>query len=165
MKNLKSILLAGFITVSAFSATIFTSCNPDACKDVVCNNNGTCTDGTCTCAVGFEGTNCDTESRTKVFGSFLLSGTDSDGGTYTNISATVATSSTSATKFIFSIPLASISQACTMSGANSFTIDQTTISGVTTTGSGTYTGTTLTISLSQNDATGTTVFTLSGNKQ
>ena len=165
MKNLKSILIAGFLTVGTFATSVFTSCNPDACKDVVCNNGGTCTDGTCSCVAGFEGTNCDTESRTKIFGSFLLSGTDSDGDTYTNINTTVSTSSSSATKFIFSVPLAALSLTCTMTGANTFTIDQTTVSGVTTTGSGTYNGTTLTISINQNDAAGTLITNLSGNKQ
>lgn len=65
MKNLKSILLAGFLTVGAFSSAVFTSCNPDACKDVVCQNGGNCTDGTCTCPAGYEGTLCETMARTK----------------------------------------------------------------------------------------------------
>ena len=65
MKKLKSILVASILTVATFSATVFTSCNPDACKDVVCNNGGTCTDGNCACPVGYEGTLCETASRTK----------------------------------------------------------------------------------------------------
>jgi hypothetical protein len=70
MKNLKSILLAGFLTVGAFSSAVFTSCNPDACKDVVCQNGGTCTDGTCACPTGFEGSNCETLSRAKFLGTY-----------------------------------------------------------------------------------------------
>merc|ERR1712227_310055 len=33
----------------------------DPCLDVVCKNEGTCTDGACTCAEGFIGTDCGTE--------------------------------------------------------------------------------------------------------
>jgi hypothetical protein len=70
MKNLKSILLAGFLTVGAFSSAVFTSCNPDACKDVVCNNGGTCTDGTCACPAGYTGANCDTKANTLFAGTW-----------------------------------------------------------------------------------------------
>jgi len=164
MKNLKSILFAGFLTIGAFAASTFVACNPDACKDVVCNNGGTCTDGTCACATGFEGTNCDTESRTKVFGTFLLSGTDSDGGTYSNLSTTVSTSATAKTKFILNIASTFI-LTCTMTGANSFTVDNVTLSGFTYTGNGTYNGTTLTLTLNETDLTGTVVYNLNGNKQ
>jgi hypothetical protein len=74
MKNLKSILLAGFLTVGTFATSVFTSCNPDACKDVVCQNAGTCTDGSCSCPAGYEGTNCEKESKAK----FLKNWTSSD---------------------------------------------------------------------------------------
>jgi hypothetical protein len=72
MKNLKSLLMASFLTVGIFSTTLIVSCNQDKCKDVVCNNGGTCneTDGSCNCAVGYEGENCETLSRAK----FLVGG-------------------------------------------------------------------------------------------
>jgi hypothetical protein len=65
MKTLKSIFLASVLTVGAFATTFFTACNPDACKDVICANAGTCTDGTCTCPAGYEGTLCETKSNAK----------------------------------------------------------------------------------------------------
>lgn len=65
MKKLKTILLAGVLTAGLFSTAVFTSCNSDACADVVCSNGGSCVDGTCVCPVGYEGTTCTTESRTK----------------------------------------------------------------------------------------------------
>lgn len=65
MKKLKTILLAGVLTAGVFSSAVFTSCNSDACADVVCSNGGACVDGTCACPVGYEGTKCETESRTK----------------------------------------------------------------------------------------------------
>ena len=41
------------------AAALFTSC--DKCKDVTCNNDGVCVDGTCDCATGFSGVACDIE--------------------------------------------------------------------------------------------------------
>ncbi len=69
MKNFKFLTFA-FISIVAVSTIFYmNSCNPDPCKDVVCQNGGTCVDGTCGCLTGYEGTNCETEMRTK----FLLS--------------------------------------------------------------------------------------------
>lgn len=65
MKSLKRIALSALLTFSAFGAVLYTSCNKDECKDVVCQNGGTCTGGTCTCTSGYEGTNCETAVRTK----------------------------------------------------------------------------------------------------
>jgi len=65
MRKLKSILVASILTIGAFSATLVTSCNPDECKDIVCANGGSCSDGTCVCPAGYEGTLCETQSRTK----------------------------------------------------------------------------------------------------
>jgi hypothetical protein len=65
MKSLKSILLASVLTIGAFTSVVFTSCEKDACEDIICANGGTCTDGACNCAAGYEGTLCETESRTK----------------------------------------------------------------------------------------------------
>lgn len=65
MKSLKQIAFGLILTVSAFGATLYTSCNKDKCKDVVCQNGGTCSEGTCTCVTGYEGTNCETAMRAK----------------------------------------------------------------------------------------------------
>ena len=74
MKSIKNIALSAFLTVSAFGAVLYTSCTKDECKDVVCQNGGTCSEGTCTCSTGYEGTNCETASRTK----FIKTWTASD---------------------------------------------------------------------------------------
>jgi len=48
---------------------IFAGCK-DACDDVDCNNNGVCSDGTCECVDGYDGTNCENEIRTSFFGDY-----------------------------------------------------------------------------------------------
>ncbi len=67
MKNIKSIFLSGLLALGAFGTLTFTSCNQDECKDVVCNNGGTCNEdnGSCNCPTGYEGSLCETELRAK----------------------------------------------------------------------------------------------------
>jgi hypothetical protein len=90
MKSLRNIALSAIMTIGAFSAITYTSCNKDECKDVVCQNGGTCVNGTCSCPTGYEGANCETKSRDKFLGNW--SGSDKCGsGTY-NVSLTIGTS-------------------------------------------------------------------------
>ncbi|NCG30359.1 MAG: hypothetical protein GWP27_07820 [Bacteroidetes bacterium] len=49
LKLFFSLLFVGFLS----------SCND--CKDVVCDNGGTCDDGICLCRTGYSGTNCEVE--------------------------------------------------------------------------------------------------------
>lgn len=84
MKSIRNITLSALLTIGAFTMVTFTACNPDPCKDVVCNNGGTCILGTCDCTVGYSGTSCDTEVRESYFFTYKGNGTDSDGDTYTN---------------------------------------------------------------------------------
>lgn len=53
-----------------FTALIFTviSCKDDPCDGVV---NGSEVDGTCVCIEGYEGTTCETEIRSKFYGTWL----------------------------------------------------------------------------------------------
>ncbi len=48
-----------------------TSCK-DKCKDIVCENAGTCNDGVCECTEGYEGESCETLSISKYFGTYLV---------------------------------------------------------------------------------------------
>lgn len=91
MKNLKTLLMASFLTVGIFSTVVFTSCNGDKCKDTVCNNGGTCneSDGSCSCAVGYEGSNCETLSKTKFIKSWSAS--DATGGNALVYTCAIAT--------------------------------------------------------------------------
>jgi len=58
-----------------FTALIFTviSCKDDPCEGII---NGTDVDGTCVCLDGYEGDTCETEVRTKFYGTWagMLSG-------------------------------------------------------------------------------------------
>lgn len=162
MKNLKSILLATVLTVGAFSTTLFTACNPDACKDVVCQNGGTCTDGECTCPVGYEGTNCQTLSRDKFIGVFTGSETCTIGTD--NYSITCSANSDN-TKFniqnLYNQSLTAIAAA----NGNAFTIPSQTVgSGVTAVGSGTITGNTMTVTYTVNDGVTSNTCTFTGTK-
>lgn len=58
MKNLKlfAVALLGAMTFGVTSCT-------DECKDVVCENNGTCVEGVCDCPEGFSGTTCEIEDK------------------------------------------------------------------------------------------------------
>lgn len=58
-----------FSLALSFAAIALTGCK-DPCKDVACQNAGTCDDGTCICATGYEGTNCETEQRAKFLATY-----------------------------------------------------------------------------------------------
>ena len=66
--SIKAVFLTGIITLSAFGAAVYMSCNVDKCKTVICANRGVCNKGACTCPIGYEGTNCETISRKKFTG-------------------------------------------------------------------------------------------------
>ena len=78
---IKTILLSALSAIGAFSAVTYSSCNPDKCKSIVCAYNGTCNNGTCSCATGYEGTRCETISREKYLGVWSVV----EVGTITNI--------------------------------------------------------------------------------
>ena len=65
MKSIRNVAFSALLSLSAFSLVTYTACNKDECKDVVCQNGGTCVTGTCNCATGYEGANCETAVRAK----------------------------------------------------------------------------------------------------
>ncbi len=99
MKSIRRIALTAAVVLSAFGATTYTSCNTDECKDVVCANGGTCnsTDGSCSCATGYEGATCATEQRAKFIKSWSATDTEVGGSMLPSYSSIVV-SGTSVTE-------------------------------------------------------------------
>lgn len=92
MKSIRNLAFSALLTIGAFTAITYTACNKDECKDVVCNNGGTCAAGVCVCPTGYEGTSCDTKVRDRFVGKWT--GSDVCGlGTY-NITLNISASST-----------------------------------------------------------------------
>ena len=58
-----------FVFVGVF---LTTGCS-DKCKKTNCEHNGACVDGTCICANGYEGEDCNTEVRAKFIGTYNVS--------------------------------------------------------------------------------------------
>ena len=81
----KTIILAAFGVISAFTAVTFTSCTTDKCKSVVCAYGGVCNAGACLCQSGYEGTFCETISREKFAATWTVveTGTISSQASYT----------------------------------------------------------------------------------
>jgi hypothetical protein len=151
MKSFKQIALSAFITISAFGAVLYTSCNKDECKDVVCQNGGTCSGGTCTCATGYEGNNCETKSNAK----FVKTWTASDKEASTTVTLPTYTSGIIAGTGVTEIKISKFSDAyftndvtATVSGnVASIASQQPDNDGYyVTTGTGTYDPTTKKIS-------------------
>jgi hypothetical protein len=164
MKNLKSILMASFLTVGIFSTALFTSCNQDKCKDTVCNNGGTCneTDGSCNCPVGYEGSNCETLSRTKFLGVFSGNETCTLG---TDTYAITCSANADDLKFniqnLYNQSLTAIASA----NGNAFTIpNQTVGASITASGSGTITGNNITVTYTISDGVTSNTCTFTGTK-
>lgn len=61
MKTFRYILGAISICLAAFSTTTYVACKRDACKEVACQNGGSCLQGVCTCPTQYTGTFCETD--------------------------------------------------------------------------------------------------------
>lgn len=165
MKNLFS--KSAFTMLALSTALFFSSCK-DECKDVTCNNGGVCVEGACDCATGYEGSDCSTETRAKFVGTYSVTGTVTcpvtGNGTITTTSLVVSTSSSAANKIVISV--LGVNLTGTVSGS-SITLDQSTQNNFTYTGSGSISGTNLTLTINEQDPSvpETCVYTVSGPKQ
>lgn len=88
MKSFKQIVLGVILTLGAFTTVTYTACNKDECKDVVCQNGGTCSGGNCTCPTGYEGTHCETAARDKFVKSWSANETTTGAGGGTTLAYT-----------------------------------------------------------------------------
>jgi hypothetical protein len=144
-----SILGLSFLSAIAFSMVIlFNACSSDPCKDVTCLNGGTCVSGTCNCANGYEGTNCDTKTQDRYAGSYSAVDVCTSGNYSYN--ATVAPSSTDITKILMT-NFGGFGSSVVVSGTvagSSFTVPSQSFGAVTISGNGTLASDNLTINVS-----------------
>lgn len=82
MKTNKSIQIAKSLVLGLLimGSTFFTACT-DECKEVVCENKGTCDEGICDCPEGTKGENCETfvMAKTTLVGTWELTDIEEDG--------------------------------------------------------------------------------------
>lgn len=168
MKKL-SILTAGILMVFTLAiVTFYTSCT-DPCKNVTCLNAGTCLDGTCSCADGYQGTDCGTETRAALLGTYSVSGTItcpvSGNGTITGTVFTISASSSSVKKVVLNFG-GVLTLTATVNGT-SFTIDNSSVGGFDYSGNGSISGTNISCTINEYDGSlsETCVYAFTGPKQ
>jgi hypothetical protein len=67
--RLKTIVLSSLGFIMLLGSVTYTSCRQrDKCKEIVCAFDGTCVEGKCYCATGYEGTQCEKLIRAKFTG-------------------------------------------------------------------------------------------------
>lgn len=143
MKSIRSITLSALLTIGAFGAVTYTACNKDECKGVICENNGTCVSGVCSCPAGYEGARCQIVSSDKFLGNYTVTESCTLSGGIPAYNATITGSSSNEVIIYlnnFGNLNATITVVGTVSG-NSLTISPQTVSGYQITGSGSYAGT------------------------
>jgi len=64
---MKTLRIVG-LTMALFGALTLQSCKKDPCKNVTCQNGGTCQDGNCRCSLPWEGSKCEVDARDKFVG-------------------------------------------------------------------------------------------------
>lgn len=158
MKSIKQIALGAALTIGAFGTVLYTSCNPDPCKDVTCQNGGTCNEGNCVCPTGYEGTNCETKSRDKFIGTYVGNeictvGTD-------NYTMMLAANSDALKLTMTNLYNDNITATCTMAATDSFSFSGSQ-GGATFSGTGRLSVNTLTVryTLTNGAVTNSCVFT------
>jgi len=103
MKSFKLIALSAAVAIGGFIAITYSSCGKkdstpaNPCKDIVCQNGGTCDSATatCMCSTGYEGAHCETISRTKFVKSWTASDLVAGSSTPIPYTATIVAGTTS----------------------------------------------------------------------
>lgn len=142
MNRIKNIAFSTLLAIGAFSAVTYTSCSKDECENVVCNNGGVCLGGSCSCAVGYEGTSCDTKSRDKFIGTYVGHETCTVGTD--NYTITVSANSDDIKVTLTNLYNQGFTAIGTVTGSNTFNLSGSTGS-TTYTGTGTLSGNQLTL--------------------
>lgn len=82
MKKIKLSLLVSVCFVALLSAFTLNSCTHDSCTILQCQNGGSCSEGFCQCPAGFEGSECEIQSASRVVGSYIGDLSCADGSIY-----------------------------------------------------------------------------------
>jgi len=144
MKSLRIIGLA----MALFGALTLQSCKKDPCKNVTCQNGGTCQDGNCKCNLPWEGSRCEVDAREKFVGAWQ--GTENC-GTLSNYTTTINRSQASPVRITIYERDFQITYYAELNSSTSFTIPQQTYTvqglAIGITGNGTLNGNTLTMNV------------------
>lgn len=92
----KRVFATVFVVLVAFGSVLYSSCKKESsptvtdvkCASVVCQNNGSCMDGICYCAAGYEGDYCEKASVNRYIGKWDLQEKVSGSTKSTNVGAT-----------------------------------------------------------------------------
>lgn len=150
MKTFKRLYFTFALTCGVIGGVLLTGCKKDTdpCKDVSCLNGGTCNNGSCNCATGYEGSTCGTEVRSKFIASYSVQESCTVGNY--NYNMTINSSATGIDKIVIN-NFYGVGAAVTASvSGSSITIPSQTVTvqgvAVTFSGSGQLNGNILTLS-------------------
>ncbi|MCS7162405.1 MAG: calcium-binding EGF-like domain-containing protein [Bacteroidia bacterium] len=62
--------LKGWAVVAILIGWSLWACKKNPCKDMNCQNGGSCVEGRCNCALPWEGSRCEVDARAKFFGNW-----------------------------------------------------------------------------------------------
>lgn len=166
----KSLVVAAFL-LGSISLGI-QSCTKDPCENVVCQNGGVSEadgeDCLCDCEIGYEGDRCELEVRAKYMGNYLASGSDNQGGSYTNWTVILSNSSSAVNKFLINLQNGGITLTATLNAEGTgYTIEPSTVGGYSFTGSGSLTSTSMTLTLNETEiaTSNLVIYNFNGIKQ
>ena len=144
MKSLRIIGLA----MALFGALTLQSCKKDPCKNVTCQNGGTCQDGNCRCSLPWEGSKCEVDAREKFVGAWQ--GTENC-GTPRTYTTTINRSQASPVRITIYERDFQITYYAELNSSTGFTIPQQTYTvqgqAIGINGNGTLNGNTLTMNV------------------
>src|SRR5438128_7153513 len=140
MKKISMIGISFLGMIAVATVMFFNACSSDPCKDVTCLNGGVCDNGSCNCAVGYEGSDCSTISRDKFIKTWNSANNSCINASSGQLTVTAGSGvlEMSLSNFGHLICGAgTVIVTATITGANTFEIASQSVCGTTYSGSGT----------------------------